>query len=117
MRNGYQPTSAIEILPEPPKSGSNAVKEPTKIEVEIKDWVNLHKEHAQEIIKVSEEEYGKGYFDGVKKAVTLLYNNLFSKENTDNYDFEAWGIVHIYEDDFKVCKARGYTLNYRGGAL
>lgn len=100
MKNRYQPKTDCE-KPNPPKSGSNVVKEPIKVEVEVKDWINLHKEHAQEIIKVSEEEYSKGYFDGVKKAVTLLYSSLFSKENTDNYDFEAWGIVHIYEDDFK----------------
>ena len=100
-RNGYQPTNAPKTSPIPPKSGSNAVKEPIKVEIEVKDWIELHKKHAQEIIKVSEEEYGKGYFDGVKKAVTLLYNSLFSKENTDNYDFESWGLIHIYEDDFK----------------
>lgn len=100
MRNGYQPTNAPETLPEPPKSGSNAVKESTKVEVEIKDWADLRKEHAQEIIKVSEEEYGKGYFDGVKKAVTLLYNSLFNEKDKDTYDYEAFGVVHVFENDF-----------------
>lgn len=74
--------------------------ESTKVEIEVKDWIDLHKEHAQEIIKVSEEEYSKGYFDGMKKAVTLIYKSLFNEKDTHTYDYEAYGVVHVFENDF-----------------
>ena len=74
--------------------------ESTKVEIEVKDWIDLHKEYAQEIIKVSEEEYGKGYFDGVKKAVTLIYKSLFNEKNTHTYDYKSYGVVHVFENDF-----------------
>jgi hypothetical protein len=76
------------------------MNEPINLEIEVKDWINLHKEHAQEIIKVSEEEYGKGYFDGVKKAVTLIYKSLFNEKDMHTYDYEAYGVVHVFENDF-----------------
>jgi hypothetical protein len=76
------------------------MNEPINMEIEVKDWINLHKEHAQEIIKVSEEEYGKGYFDGVKKAVTLIYKSLFNEKDMHTYDYEAYSVVHVFENDF-----------------
>ena len=76
------------------------MNESIKMEIEVKDWINLHKEHAQEIIKVAEDEYGKGYFAGVKKAVTLIYKSLFNEKDTHTYDYEAFGVVHVFENDF-----------------
>ena len=76
------------------------MNESTRVEIEVKDWIDLHKEHAQEIIKVSEEEYGKGYFEGVKKAVTLIYKSLFNEKDKHTYDYESFGVVHVFENDF-----------------
>ena len=76
------------------------MNEPINMEIEVKDWINLHKDHAQEIIKVSEEVYGKGYFDGVKKAGTLIYKSLFNEKDIHTCDYESYGVVHVFENDF-----------------
>ncbi len=87
------------------------MNESIKMEIEVKDWINLHKEHAQEIIKVSEEEYSKGYFEGVKKAVTLIYKSLFNEKDTHTYDYESFGVVHVFENDFiELIKKLGVEL-------
>ena len=43
----------------------------------------------------------QGYEQGKKETVKKVYDYLFSEENTSNYDFEAFGVVHVFEDDFR----------------
>ena len=42
------------------------------------------------------------YADGQKEAVERIYNYLFKEENTENEEFKDYGIIHVFENDFKA---------------
>lgn len=42
------------------------------------------------------------YSDGYKDAAKKIYNYLFRKENTKTEEFKEYGVIHIFEDDFKA---------------
>ena len=47
-----------------------------KVVLSIDEWINFNKDHANELIKTSEKEYGLGYIKGSKETAERYHNEI-----------------------------------------